>query len=109
MFAVLVLLVLAGIIGSLVYEAWPAFQEFGPGFMWGTTWSPADDEYGAVIAIVGTLVTSAIALLIAVPISPLDAASHQIGVSARLVIAMEAPAQWPAASFCNRTADAAVA
>jgi phosphate transport system permease protein len=69
LFAVLVLVVLAGIIGSLVYEAWPAFQEFGPGFMWGTTWSPADDEYGAVIAIVGTLVTSAIALLIAVPIS----------------------------------------
>jgi phosphate transport system permease protein len=69
LFAILVLLALAGIIGSLVYEAWPAFQEFGPGFMWGTTWSPADDEYGAVIAIVGTLVTSAIALLIAVPIS----------------------------------------
>jgi phosphate transport system permease protein len=68
-FAVLVLLALAGIVGSLVYEAIPTFQEFGAGFLWSTVWSPSDDEYGAVIAIVGTLVTSAIALLIAVPVS----------------------------------------
>lgn len=68
-FAVLVLLALAGIVGSLVYEAIPTFQEFGVQFLWSTTWSPSDDEYGAVIAIVGTLVTSAIALLIAVPVS----------------------------------------
>ncbi len=68
-FAVLVLVALAGIVGSLVYEAYPALEEFGAGFLWGTIWSPSDDEYGAVIAIVGTLVTSVIALLIAVPVS----------------------------------------
>ena len=60
---------LVGILVSLVLEAWPAFREFGLGFLSGTTWSPADDVYGAVIAIYGTLVTSVIALLIAVPIS----------------------------------------
>jgi len=68
-FAALVLLALLGILVSLVIEAWPAFREYGPGFVTGTRWSPADDVFGAVISIYGTLVTSAIALLLAVPIS----------------------------------------
>lgn len=68
-FAALVLAVLAGLLVSLVIEAWPALQTFGAGFLVGTTWSPANDTYGAAIAIYGTLVTSAIALLLAVPIS----------------------------------------
>jgi phosphate transport system permease protein len=68
-FAALVLLAMAGLLGSLIYEASPALREFGLGFLTGTTWSPTDDEYGAVIAIYGTLVTSAIALAFAVPIS----------------------------------------
>ncbi len=68
-FAALVLLSLAGLLVSLLYEAWPAFRTFGANFLYGTTWSPSDDVYGAVIAIYGTLATSAIALLFAVPIS----------------------------------------
>ena len=68
-FAALVLVGLAAILVSLVIEAWPALREFGFGFVTGTRWSPADDVYGAVIAIYGTLVTSVVALLIAVPIS----------------------------------------
>jgi phosphate transport system permease protein len=68
-FALLVLLALAGILVSLLREAWPALREWGPAFLIGTTWSPTDDVYGAVIAIYGTLATSAIALLFAVPIS----------------------------------------
>lgn len=68
-FAVLVLLSLMGILGALIYEAWPAIKEYGFGFLVGTTWSPADDEYGAIIAVYGTVVTSAIALIIAVPVS----------------------------------------
>jgi phosphate transport system permease protein len=68
-FASLVLLGMAGILGSLLVEAAPAFREFGFGFLTGTTWSPSDDVYGAVIAVVGTVVTSAIAMLFAVPIS----------------------------------------
>src|SRR5690606_5001410 len=68
-FALLVLVVLAGLLVSLFIEAWPAFREFGAGFFVGTTWSPADDVYGAVIAVYGTVMSSVIALLIAVPIS----------------------------------------
>lgn len=68
-FAFLVLLSLLGILTALLLESWPVFREFGPAFFFGTTWSPADDVYGAVIAVYGTLVTSAIALLFAVPIS----------------------------------------
>jgi len=68
-FAALVLIALAGILVALVVEAWPALRKFGFGFLIGTTWSPADDVYGAVVAGYGTIVTSAIALLIAVPVS----------------------------------------
>jgi phosphate transport system permease protein len=68
-FAALVLLTMAGLLVSLLIEAWPALQEYGIGFLFGTTWSPADDVYGAAISIYGTVVTSAIALLIGVPIS----------------------------------------
>jgi phosphate transport system permease protein len=68
-FAVSVLLVLAGIIVALMIGAWPAFREFGPSFITTIEWDPVNDKYGALIAIVGTLVTSLIALLVAFPIS----------------------------------------
>ena len=69
LFAASVLLVLVGIIVSLFIGAAPAFQEFGPGFITRVEWDPVNDQYGAAIAIVGTLATSFIALLIAFPIS----------------------------------------
>ena len=69
LFAVSVLLVLVGIIISLMLGAWPALKEFGPGFITSAEWDPVNDKYGALIAIVGTLTTSAIALLIAFPVS----------------------------------------
>jgi phosphate transport system permease protein len=68
-FALLVLIMLSGIVGSLVYGAWPAFEHFGPGFITRVEWDPVNDEYGALIAIFGTVVTSFLALLIAFPIS----------------------------------------
>ncbi len=68
-FAGSVLLVLLGIIVSLIIGAAPAFQEFGPGFFTSVEWDPVNDKYGAAIAIVGTLATSVIALVIAFPIS----------------------------------------
>lgn len=68
-FALSVLLVLVGIIISLMIGAWPAFAEFGPAFLTTVEWDPVNDKYGALIAIVGTLSTSIIALLIAFPIS----------------------------------------
>jgi phosphate transport system permease protein len=68
-FALSVLLVLAGIIVSLMIGAWPAFREFGPAFITTVEWDPVNDKYGALIAIVGTLATSFIALLVAFPVS----------------------------------------
>jgi phosphate transport system permease protein len=68
-FAFLVLLVLVGILVSLVINAWPAFEKFGPGFVTRIEWDPVNDEYGALIAIAGTLITSFLALLLAFPVS----------------------------------------
>jgi len=58
-----------GIIVSLLLGAWPAFHEFGLAFIINAQWDPVNDRYGALNAIVGTLTTSFIALLIAFPIS----------------------------------------
>ncbi|WP_017876275.1 MULTISPECIES: phosphate ABC transporter permease subunit PstC [unclassified Janthinobacterium] len=69
LFALSVLLVLVGIIISLMIGAWPALHEFGPAFLTTVEWDPVNDRYGALIAIVGTLSTSLIALLIAFPVS----------------------------------------
>ncbi len=68
-FALLVLAALVGILISLAIEAAPTFREFGVAFLWTDIWSVPDDQYGALAAIYGTMVTSAIALLIAVPVS----------------------------------------
>ncbi|MEO7496518.1 MAG: phosphate ABC transporter permease subunit PstC [Massilia sp.] len=68
-FAASVLLVLIGIIVSLMIGAWPAFKQFGPAFITTVEWDPVNDQFGAMIAIVGTLATSFIALLIAFPVS----------------------------------------
>jgi len=68
-FAFFVLAVLVGILLSLVIGAWPAIEKFGPAFITRVEWDPVNNEYGAMIAIAGTLVTSALALLFAFPIS----------------------------------------
>ena len=65
----LTLALLAGIIVSLVVGAWPAIQEYGLSFLWRSEWDPVNDKYGGLVMIYGTLATSAIALLIAVPVS----------------------------------------
>jgi len=65
----LTLALLAGIIGSLVVGAWPAIAEFGLGFLTSTDWDPVEEKFGGLVMIYGTLMTSFIALLIAVPVS----------------------------------------
>jgi phosphate transport system permease protein len=67
--AVLTLLLLLGILASLVVGAWPSIAKYGLGFLTSTTWDPVQNEYGGLVMIYGTLATSAIALLIAVPVS----------------------------------------
>lgn len=64
-----VLALLAAIIGSLVIGSMPAINAFGFGFLTNAEWNPVTDEYGALVPIIGTLVTSGIALLIAIPVS----------------------------------------
>jgi len=64
-----VLALLAAIILSLVIGSMPAIEAFGFGFLTSSDWDPVNDKYGALIPIVGTLVTSGIALLIAIPVS----------------------------------------
>lgn len=68
-FALIVLASLAGILISLAIEAMPSLKQFGPEFLWTKVWSVPDDEYGALISTYGTVVTSIIALIIAVPVS----------------------------------------
>lgn len=68
-FAFLVLAALLGIILSLAVSAWPSFSAFGIGFLWDVEWDVVNDKYGAAIAIFGTLVSSVVALSIAVPLA----------------------------------------
>lgn len=64
-----VLAVLALIAVSTTREAWPAFQEEGFGFITSSTWVPADGEFGALAFIYGTVLSSFIAIVLAVPVS----------------------------------------
>ncbi|QAY95414.1 phosphate ABC transporter permease subunit PstC [Methylovirgula ligni] len=66
--AVAVLLILGGVIASLIYGSLPAIRAFGLGFLVSNVWNPATDHYGALAAVYGTVVTSFIAMIIAVPI-----------------------------------------
>jgi phosphate transport system permease protein len=68
-FSLLVLVALVGIIGSLVYNAWPTFAKFGAHFLWYVEWDIINEEFGAAISIVGTVLSAGIALLLAVPLA----------------------------------------
>ncbi|NIM41052.1 MAG: phosphate ABC transporter permease subunit PstC [Hydrogenophaga sp.] len=68
-FSLLVLVALAGIIVSLFLNAWPTFKTFGLGFLWTVEWDIVNEQYGAAIAIVGTLLSAGIAMLFGVPLA----------------------------------------
>ncbi|ARN21322.1 phosphate ABC transporter permease PstC [Piscinibacter gummiphilus] len=67
--AILTLLLLAGIIVSLLVGAAPSIKAYGLSFLWTSDWDPVQNKYGGLVMIYGTLMTSFIALLIAVPVS----------------------------------------
>ncbi len=67
--ALLVLALLGGVAVSLVHGAFPAFSHFKLAFLTRQIWNPVTDEYGALGAIYGTVITSAIAMVFALPIS----------------------------------------
>ena len=66
--AIAVLLILSGIIISLIHGAWPALRTFGFSFLATESWNPVTNKFGAAAPIYGTIVTSLIAMLIAVPV-----------------------------------------
>jgi phosphate transport system permease protein len=66
--AMLVLALLGGVMVSLLRGAWPALSHFKFGFLTREIWNPVTDEFGALAPIYGTLMTSLIAMLVAVPI-----------------------------------------
>src|SRR5690606_25215964 len=69
LFAFLVFILLAAIMVSLIYGSRDTLSAYGLSFLWTNDWDPVQQRFGAVVPIVGTLLTSAIALIIAVPVS----------------------------------------
>jgi phosphate transport system permease protein len=65
--AILVLVILGGVALSLIVGAWPALHQFGFAFITREVWNPVTDQYGALAPIYGTVVTSVIAMALAVP------------------------------------------
>lgn len=68
-FAFLVFISLFGVMLTLLHSSLPALQKFGLGFITNDVWNPVTEEFGGLVPIYGTLVTSIIAMLIAVPVS----------------------------------------
>jgi phosphate transport system permease protein len=66
--AITVLVILGGIIVSLIHGSWQALSTFGVGFLFVESWNPVTEKFGAIAPIYGTVVTSFIAMLIAVPV-----------------------------------------
>ena len=67
--AIFTLVMLIAILTSLTISAWPAIDKYGLGFLTSTTWDPVKEDFGGLVMIYGTVMTSLIALLIAVPVS----------------------------------------
>src|SRR6202045_950199 len=68
-FALLVLFVLGGLILSLIVGAWPALEHFGLRFLVTEAWNPVTEKFGALAPVYGTLVTSAIAMVVGIPVA----------------------------------------
>jgi phosphate transport system permease protein len=71
--AVSVLIILGGVMASLVWGSLPALREFGFSFLTEQRWNPVTEKFGALAPIYGTIVTSFIAMLVAVPVGLLIA------------------------------------
>jgi len=80
-FPISILILVAGILFQLVYSSLPSLSKFGVGFLFHNTWDPVNENFGALPFIFGTLVTSLVALLLAVP----------VGVGAAIYLAEYAP------------------
>lgn len=63
-----VLVIMAAMLAALTVGAWPAIRKFGPAFFATSTWDPVAGDFGALPFVYGTLVSSAVALVLAVPL-----------------------------------------
>ena len=68
-FAFFVFSLLAAIMFSLVYGSQESLAKYGLSFLWTNEWDPVQSDFGALVPILGTLLTSGVALLIAIPVS----------------------------------------
>jgi phosphate transport system permease protein len=90
--------ILLALIVVLGIQAWPSIRQFGFGFLVGTDWDPTNDQYGALPFIYGTVVSSSLALILAVPLSlgvglclsemAPDWLSHRLGFLVELLAAI---------------------
>ena len=67
--AVAVLVLLSGIIVTLIHGSWPALRTFKLQFLISEVWNPVTEQFGALAPLYGTAITSAIAMLIAIPLA----------------------------------------
>lgn len=68
-FAFLVFILLAGILVSLIYGSRDTITQYGLAFLWTNDWDPVRQHFGALVPILGTVISALLALLIAVPVS----------------------------------------
>jgi phosphate transport system permease protein len=66
--AVLVLIILGGVAVALIRGGWPALSHFKLGFLTQQIWNPVTEKFGALASVYGTLVTSLLAMLVAIPV-----------------------------------------
>ncbi|MFN0139668.1 MAG: phosphate ABC transporter permease subunit PstC [Pyrinomonadaceae bacterium] len=64
-----ILLIVAAIFIMMLQNSWPTVERFGIGFLTGSEWKPAQEVFGALPFIYGTVASSLIAVVISVPIS----------------------------------------
>jgi phosphate transport system permease protein len=109
--ALVTLGLLFAILLSLLVGAWPAISKYGLGFLTSSTWDPVKEEFGGLVMIYGTLATSLIALVIAVPVSfgialfltELSPAwlKRPLGTAIELLAAVPSGVCWCLAPFCR--------
>jgi phosphate transport system permease protein len=67
--SILLVLIILGVLATLILESMPSIKSLGFGYLWGKVWDPVQDIYGAYPFLIGTLLTSFIALIISIPFS----------------------------------------
>jgi phosphate transport system permease protein len=67
--SVILVLIILGILATLIVQSMPSIKSLGIGFLWGRIWDPVNNVYGAYPFLIGTLLTSFMALIISIPFS----------------------------------------